>query len=78
MIGGSALGRMTENMILSGRVPEEREAITNSNSRIRKNSDRVMRATAVHDTMPMAKVIMGNDAPKRATITIANRSVGRT
>ena len=33
---------------------------------------------AVQLTMPMAKVIMGSDAPKRATMTMENSSVGKT
>ena len=58
--------------------PDARAAITYSSSRMRRNSDRVMRATAVQLTTPIARVIIGNEAPKSATITMEKSSVGRT
>ena len=78
MIGGSALGRITRNISFIFEAPEAREAVTYSSSRIRRNSERVIRATAVQLTIPMAKVIMGSEAPKSATKTIENSNVGKT
>ena len=47
-------------------------------SRVPARYARVIRATAVQLTTPMASVIMVSDAPKSATITMENRSVGST
>ena len=78
MIGGNALGRITRNISFMLDAPEAREAMTYSSSRMRRNSERVIRATAVQLTIPMAKVIIGREAPKSATKTIENSKVGKT
>ena len=78
MIGGSAFGRITAKIRLGSPAPAARDAVTYSSCLSRRNSARVTRATAVQLTMPMAKVIIGSDAPNSATITIENSSVGRT
>ena len=78
MIGGSAFGNITRKMRLKFLAPLEREAITYSSSRIFRNSARVILATAVQLTIPMAKAIMGSEAPNKATNTMENNSVGKT
>ena len=74
---GRALGNMIPNIKIKLLAPEAREAVTYSNSLILRNSARVIRATAVQLTAPIAIVIIVRDAPKRATITIANSRVIR-
>ena len=77
-IGGRAFGRMTISMSPRSPAPDERDEVTYSISRRRRNSERVTRATAVQLTIPIANVTIASDAPNRATITIENSRVGRT
>ena len=57
-MGGRALGNMIPNIKIKLLAPEAREAVTYSNSLILRNSARVIRATAVQLTAPIAIVII--------------------
>ena len=78
IIGGNAFGKIIPNINFVFDTPEALDAITYSSSLILKNSERVILATAVQLTIPIAIVIIVRLAPKRATITIENNKVGST
>ena len=78
MIGGKAFGKIIPNINFEFDTPEALDAMTYSSSLILKNSARVILATAVQLTIPIAIVIMVRLAPKRATIPIENNRVGST
>jgi hypothetical protein len=68
MTGGSALGRISPNMMRRLPMPMERQAWTNSRSRSDMNSARVNRAIGVQVTIPTAMVTYSIFCPRIETM----------